>query len=245
MSIMDFFRPGTAPAPQANMSQQQQTTQNGQQQTPPNPSLTQDQVTADPAAAVDPMDKFKDLWAAPKPVEGAPKEFNPSAIFDLNPESVQKAVGSINFAEGITGEQLAAIQGGGEDAVKVFAAILNQSSAKAMSLSTTAAAKMIEQAMTQATGAMDGRINKQVKLNAVNSQMQELNPALSSPAAAPMVQALTTQFTNQFPMSSAAEIGTMVKEYMGNFAALAAGKQEPKVDPVEAAKPDWEQYMQS
>lgn len=240
---MDFFRPGTAPAPQANPAQQTQQTPNGQQQTPPNPSLTQDAIAADPAAQPDPMDKFKGLWDAPKKVEGAPEEFNPAAIFNLDPESIQKAVGGINFAEGITGDQLAAIQGGGEDAVKVFAQILNQSSAKAMSLSTTAAAKMIEQAMTKATGAMNGQINKQVKLNQVNSQMQELNPALSSPAAAPMVQALTTQFTNQFPMSSAAEISTMVKEYMGNFAALAAGKQEPKVDPVEAAKPDWEKYM--
>lgn len=245
MSIMDFFRPGTAPVPQANPAQQQQQTQAGQQQTPPNPSLTQDPVKTDPAAQPDPMDKFKELWTPPKKVEGAEEPFNPSAIFNMDPESIQKAVGSINFAEGITGEQLAAIQGGGEDAVKVFATILNQSSAKAMSLSTTAAAKMIEQAMTKATGAMNGQIDKQVKLNQVNSQMQEFNPALNSPAAAPMIKALTTQFTNQFPTSSPAEITALVKEYMTNFAELAAGKKEPVVDPVEAAKPDWESYMQS
>lgn len=245
MSIMDFFRPGTAPVPQANAAQQQQQTQQGQQQTPPAPSMTQDPVVADPAVAVDPMEKFKDLWTPPAKVEGAEEPFNPSAIFNMDPESIQKAVGGINFAEGITGDQLAAISGGGDDAVKVFAQILNQSSAKAMSLSTTAAAKMIEQAMTKATGAMNGQIDKQVKLNAVNSQMQELNPALSSPAAAPMVKALTSQFTNQFPMSSAAEVSAMVKEYMVNFADLAAGKKEPVVDSVEAGKIDWDKYMNS
>lgn len=245
MSIMDFFRPGTAPTPQANPQQQQAPTQQGQQQTPPNPSLTQDPVAADPAAQVDPMDKFKDLWTTPEKKDGAPEEFNPSAIFNMDPESVAKAVGGINFAEGITGEQLAAIQGGGEDAVKVFAQILNQSSAKAMSLSTTAAAKMIEQAMTKATGAMNGQITKQVKLNQVNSEMQTLNPALTSPAAAPMVQALTSQFTNQFPMSSASEISSMVKEYMGNFAALAAGKKEPEAADASTAGMDWDKYMNS
>jgi len=245
MSIMDFFRPGTAPVPQANANQQQQPTQNGQQQTPANPSLQQDPVAADPAAAVDPMEKFKDLWAPVVKPEGAPADFNPSAIFNLDPKSMQEAVGNINFAEGITADQLTAIQAGGDEAVKAFAQVLNQSSAKAMSLSTQAAAKMIEKAMTEASGAMDKKINSGVKLNNVNSQLQELNPALSSPAAAPMVQALTTQLTQKFPMSSAAEISGMVTEYMTNFATIAAGKKEPVVDPATAGKTDWEQYMQN
>jgi hypothetical protein len=245
MSIMDFFRPGTAPTPQATPQQQQQPTAAGQQQTAPTPSLTQEPVAADPAAQVDPMDKFKELWAPNKPVEGAPAEFNPSAIFDMNPESVAKAVGGINFAEGITSEQLQAITAGGEDALKTFATILNQSSAKAMTLATTASAKMIEKALTDASGAMDKKINTGVKLNQVNSQLQELNPALSSPAAAPMVQALTSQLTNKFPTASATEIKTLVTEYMTNFAELAAGKKEPVADPATAGKTDWDVYMNS
>lgn len=233
-SVMDFFRPG-APAPVAQPAAVQ--TSAGQQVTPAEPSLTQDPVV------VDPMEKFKDLWAPVVKPEGAPADFNPSQIFNLDPKTMQEAVGNINFAEGITPEQLQAIQAGGADAVTVFAQVLNQSSAKAMSLSTQAAAKMIEKAMTEASGAMDKKINTGVKHNQVNTQLQELNPALNSPAAAPMVQALTTQLTNKFPMSTAAEISSMVTEYMTNFAAIAAGKKEPVVDPVEAAKPDWEAYM--
>lgn len=245
MSIMDFFRPGAAPQPAPTTAQQTQPTQGGQQQQAPTPSLTADPVTADPAAVADPMDKFKDLWTPPAKVEGAPAEFNPSAIFDMNPESIAKAVGQINFAEGITAEQLQAITAGGDDAIKTFAQILNQSSAKAMQLSTQAAGKMIEKAMTDASGAMDKKINSGVKLNQVNSQLQELNPALSSPAAAPMVQALTSQLTQKFPMSSAAEISGMVKEYMTNFAEIAAGKKEPVADPATAGKTDWDAYMNS
>lgn len=233
-SVMDFFRPG-APAPAAQPATVQ--TSAGQQVTPAAPALTQEPVV------VDPMEKFKDLWAPVVKPEGAPADFNPSQIFNLDPKTMQEAVGNINFAEGITPEQLQAIQAGGADAVTVFAQVLNQSSAKAMSLSTQAAAKMIEKAMTEASGAMDKKINTGVKHNQVNTQLQELNPALNSPAAAPMVQALTTQLTNKFPMSSAAEISGMVTEYMTNFAAIAAGKKEPVVDPVEAAKPDWEAYM--
>lgn len=244
-NIMSFFRPGQTQE-QAAATQQPAPTQQGQQQTPPTPGMAPVIPAADPSAApVDPMDKFKDIWTPAKPVEGAPKEFNPGAIFDMNPESIAKAVGGINFAEGITADQLQAISAGGEDAVKVFAQVLNSSSAKAMTLSTNAAAKMIEKAMTDATGAMDGRINKQVKLNQVNQQMQELNPALSSPAAAPLVQALTTQFTQQFPTASPAEIAASVKEYMAGFANLAAGKPAAVEESVKNGSDgmDWEKYM--
>lgn len=243
-NVMSFFRPGQTQE-QAQATQQPQPGQQGQMPQSPTPSMTADPVAPDLTAQVDPMAKFNELWSAPKPVEGAPKEFNPSAIFTMDPKSIQDAVGQINFAEGITADQLTAIQGGGEEAVKAFAAVLNQSSAKAMALSTQAAGKMIEKALTEASGAMDKKINTGVKLNQVNSQLQELNPALNSPAAAPMVQALTTQLTNKFPMSSSAEISGMVTEYMKNFAELAAGKKEPVAADASTAGTDWDQYMSS
>lgn len=246
MSVMDFFRFGATPQEAPSTAQQPAPTQAGQQQTPPTPGLKQEPVAADPAAvAVDPMDKFKDMWAPVKPVEGAPAEFNPGSIFNMDQKSIQEAVGQINFAEGINADQLAAITAGGEGALAAFAQVLNQSSAKAMALSTQAAGKMIETALTQASGAMDKKINNGVKLNQVHTQLQELNPALSSPAAAPMVQALTSQLTAKFPMSSSAEISGMVTEYMTNFAALAAGKKEPVADPATAGKTNWDAYMQS
>lgn len=249
MSIMDFFRTPAVPAPQ---QQQQQQPQNGQQQQPANPSLTQQQP-ADPTAAtveqtkVDPMDTFKDLWTAPAKVEGQEEDFNPSAIFNIDPATMQQAIGKINFAEGITADQLQAIQGGGEEAIKAFAAVLNTSSAKAMQLSTTAAAKMVEQAMTRASGAMDKKIASGVKLNQVSSAMQELNPALTHPAAAPLVNALKEQFTNKHPTATPTEITTMISSYLDNFAGIAAGKKEDPAATAAAAEAakgtDWAAYF--
>jgi hypothetical protein len=91
---------------------------------------------------------------------------------------------------------------------------------------------------------MDGKINKSVKLNQVNSQMQELNPALSHQAAVPIVEALKVQFTNKFPMSSPSEISKMVQEYMVDFTAIAAGKKE---EPASTANKgtNWNDYMTS
>lgn len=247
MSVMDFFRFGATPQTAPTTAQQPAPTQAGQQQTPPTPGITQEPVAADPAATVvvDPMDKFKDIWAPAVKKEGEAADFNPSAIFNLDPKSMQDAVGQINFADQVTEESLAAIQAGGPEAVKAMLGMLNGTAAKVMTLSTTAAAKMVEQGLTQASGAMDKKINNGVKLNQVHSQLQELNPALSSPAAAPMVQALTAQLTQKYPTSSAAEISGLVKEYMTNFADLAAGKKEPVADPATAGKTNWDSYMNS
>lgn len=247
MSIMDFFRPA---APQAPQQQQMQQPQNGQQQQAANPSMQQPNVQADPNAQsvenqtpVDPMEAFKDLWAPSAKVEGAEEEFNPSQIFNLDPASVQAAVGKINFAEDITEDHLAAISGGGPDAIKAFATILNQSSSKAMAMSTTAAAKMIEQAMTRASGAMDKKIDRTTKLNQVSSQLQESNPALSNPAAAPILEAIKQQLVNKYPTAGSGEITKMATQYLENFAGIAAGKkEEPKADPAKAGT-DWDAYM--
>lgn len=246
MSVMDWFR---NPAPQAQPQQMPQT-QNGQQQQAPTPTMQQGQQQPDPTAQSvepqtpkDPMESFKDLWAPAAKVEGAEEEFNPSQIFNLDPASVQKAVGQINFADGITEDQLAAISGGGADAVKTFAEILNSSSSKAMAMSTTAAAKMIEQAMTRASGAMDKKIDRSSKLNQVSSQLQELNPALNSPAAAPILEAVKQQLLNKYPTSSSAEITKLATQYLENFAGIAAGKkEEPKPDPAKQGT-DWEAYL--
>lgn len=222
MSIMDMFRMGAkAPEPQ-------QPTTNGQQQQPAAPSVKADPATPDLNAVKQPegLDKFADLWKAPVKAEDAPADFDPTKIFNFDPAKMAEAVGTINFAEVVGKDKLAAIVAGGEGAMEAFAQALNATAAKTMTLSTTAAGKMIEQAMGQATAAMDQRVAKQVKLNQVNSQMQELNPALSHAAAAPLVNALTTQFTGQFPLATPKEINDKVMEYISNFADLAAGKKD-------------------
>lgn len=239
MSIMDMFRMGK-PSPEPT----QQTT-HGQQQQVADPSIKQDPQGPDINAQVkqpEGLEKFNDLWKAPVKKEGEPAEFNPNAIFDLDPAKMAAAIGQINFAEVVSKDDLAAIASGGEGAMEVFMKALNGTAAKTMTMATTASAKMIEQALSQASGAMDNKINQQVKLNQVNSQMQEINPALSSPAAAPLVSALKTQFTAQFPTSSSKEIAEMVNEYLVNFADLAAGKK-PDPEVTASKSTDWGKYL--
>ena len=235
-SIMDLFRPG-AQAPLEPATQ----TPNGQQATQPNPSLQATVVEATPASEPDPMKGFEELWAPVAKVEGAEEEFDPSAMFNLDPASIQKSVGAINFADMVTEDQLAAIQAGGPEAVKAFAAALNGTSAKVMTLSTTAAAKMIESAMTRASGAMDKRIDKQTRAHQVSSQLNELNPALSSPAAAPIAAMIKSQILLKHPTATAAEVTSLTNQYLTQFAEVAQGKKQEVADPT-PSETDWSKF---
>ncbi|MFM9746095.1 hypothetical protein ACKI2C_51940, partial [Streptomyces brasiliscabiei] len=70
----------------------------------------------------------------------------------------------------------------------------------------------------------------------------ELNPALNHPAAAPLVSALKTQFTNKHPTASASEISKMVQDYMVDFTSIAAGKKE-EPESTSTKGTDWDSYM--
>lgn len=239
-SVMDLFKPQNAAAQQTQVQPPQ--TENGQQTQAANPSMTQAKV--EPDKEVSPMDQFGELWKNEPHKEGDPTPFNPSQIFNLDPKSMQEAVGKINFAQSVTPEMLQAIQGGGEESIKAFMQAMNSVAQQTMTMSTTAAAKMIEQAMTGASGAMDDKISKQVKLNQVTSQLQEANPALNHPAAAPILEGIKQQLVNKYPTASPQEIAKLAGDYLSNFAALAAGKKEEAAAPVSPDEAtDWMKYM--
>lgn len=241
MSIMDIFR-STPKQPEAPQPQ------NGQQTQQPNPSMNQNSAVdvnaaAELAAAEAAKPKHEKLWEAPVKDPNAEPDFDPNNIFSLDAESMAKAVGQINFAESITSDQLAAIQEGGEGAVKAFAQAMNSVSQNVMTKSTMTAAKMIERAMSQGAGAMNRQVDKQVKHQQVSSQLQELNPALNSPLAAPIIDGIRTQLINKYPMASSTEIAKMAQEALQEFVGIAAGKKEEVPDPKQAGKVDWDKYL--
>lgn len=242
-SVMEFFMPRNANVPAAEAPQPQQTA-NGQQATAATPGADPTKVTPDPTAQVSPLDSFSALWDPKKPEEGAEKPFDPSNIFQLNQESMQKALAQVDFAKGITEDQVAAITAGGPDAVKALGAILNSATRETMSAATMASAKMIESALTSASGAMDGKINNSVRQNQIASHLQEVNPIVNHPAAAPMIQAMQSQLSAQYPKASPQEIAQKVQDYMGAFAAVATGKPQAEAEAAKAAAgTDWETYF--
>lgn len=241
-SVMNFFRPAAAQTPATEMQQPQQAA-NGTAAQAPNPQNDPTKVT-EPATEVSPLDGFKDLWEA-KPVDkDAPPAFDPGNIFNLNQESMNKALAQVDFAKGITEDQINAIQAGGPEAIKALGEMLNNTARQTMGAATQASAKMIETALTGASTAMDGKINNQVRQNQIASHLQETNPALNHPAAAPLINAMQTQLASQYPKASPQEIAQKVQEFMGAFAGVASGKPGAAEEAAKAtAGTDWEQYF--
>lgn len=242
-SVMDFFRPAAANTP-ADQLQQPQQSNNGVQSQAANPTADPTKVTPDPSAQVSPLDDFAKVWEAAPKIEGAAPEFDPSNIFQLNQESMAQALSQVNFASGITEDQVAAITAGGPEAIKALGEMLNNTARQTMGAATQASAKMIEKALTGATGALDGKINSQVRQNQISSHLQEVAPIVNHPAAAPLIQGLQIQLATQFPKASPAEIAQKVQDYMGAFAAVASGKPEAEAIAAKAAAgTDWEAFF--
>lgn len=243
-SVMNFFRPAAAQTPATELKQLEQTP-NGTQATAANPAADPTKLQGEAGKEVSPLDNFANLWEPKKPIEGEVPDFDPSNIFKLNQESMATALAQVDFTKGITEEQVAAIQAGGPEALKALGDMLNNTARQTMGAATQASAKMIESALTGASGAMDKKITTQVRSNQIASHLQEVNPALSHPAAAPMINALQAQLAAQFPKASPQEITQKVTDYMTAFAGIASGKPEAAAEAAKAAQgTDWEKYYQ-
>lgn len=238
-SIMSIFSGGAsnnnqqAPQPQPTTEAQNQTPP-AQSQEPTNPA------PQDPVAA---LDNFKDLWNPPKEGEG-PETFDPSKLFQVDPEKIQQGVSQLNFTSAVTPELLARIQAGGDDAIKANLEIMNKVGQQAFMQSMLASSKLVEAALTKANSHLDSRIEQRTKQLQVSSSLRESNPALTHPAAAPLVSALEQQFAVKYPQATPAEITQLANEYLANFAQLASGKKEAPANSSNQEM-DWEKFLTS
>lgn len=241
-SIMSIFSGGNnAQQPAAPQSQQApQNTSQAPGQTPPQQQAPA--TSTPPAPSADPLDQFKDLWAAPKDGEGAPQNFDPTKMFNIEPEQFQKSVSSINFTNAVTPEQLARITAGGDDAVKANLEVMNTIAQQSFAQAMLGASKLVESALTQADSHLDRRIESRTKQLQVRGSLRDANPALSHPAAAPLVTALEQQFAAKYPQASAAEITKLATDYLANFAQVASGKPSAQ-DQQTNTGTDWEKFL--
>ena len=245
-SVMDMFR-GGKPSQEVQQTQQQQQ-QTQQQQTTnglpvqqPNPAQTEPQV---PAANVSPLDSFKDLWQNnPEAAKNSAPSFDPATQFQLDPAKLRETTAQVDFAKNIPAQDLQAIAQGGEAAVAALGNILNTSLREALNTSLMASAGMMQQGFTQAIPAMDSRITKQVTARQVSSQLQELNPMLNHPAAAPILEAVKERLIQQNPNASSREIADMAVEFVNNFASVAQKPQSQQAAGQNApAGTDWDKF---
>ena len=238
MSFLDIFRSAptatsTTPDPAAPTAP---ATPVGEV-TPATPVAT---PVATPAAPAAPLDAFSKLWETDP---NAPTPTDNSVFGTIDPQKVFDAAKQANFAGSISQETLAAISAGGEGAVKALQQAMNATTQAAFAQSTLAATKMIEQAVAKMQAAQEAALPGLVARHAASDSLRSKNPALSSPAAAPVIKALEAQIAIKHPNATASQLTAMAEDYLGNFAQVVAPAK-----PTEPIKPatgevDWSTFL--
>jgi len=209
------------------------------------PATAQTTSVASPATQVveeqnlSPMDTFKDLWNTPSD-QGVDTTLPANMFAGVDPAKMLQAARQVDFSKSIPPEVIAKITAGGPEAAQAFAQALNDVSQRSYAQSSFAATKIVEQALSKFEEGMNNRLPGTMKKLQVSESLRESNPALSHPAAAPIVTALQNQFTTQFPNASAAEIRTMATDYLTQFAGLVTPKAAAPATP---ASEDWDGFF--
>lgn len=189
----------------------------------------------------DPLDAFKDIW---QPNENQPE---PQPLISVDAKTLAEASKKTDFTKLITPEQLQGIAAGGEEGVKAFAQAMNAVAQGVYAQSAFASTKIVEQAVSKAKEQWAAELPSHVKIQNISETLRTENPALSHPAAAPLLGAIQATLTQKHPNASASEITAMAKQYLGDFAnavqspekKLALEKQQKEQS---AGETDWSTY---
>lgn len=237
MSIFDIFSPKPA-APAAPAAAPAPTTP-APGAPAPNTEPAQPVTPAAPAAAT-PLDQFTKLWET-EPSSGTPAD--QSLFGTVDPKKVFEAAKGANFASAIPQDVLQQVAAGGEGAVAALQQAINASTQAAFAQSTIAATKLIEQAVAKSMEQQMAALPGLVKRHAASDSLHTENPALSNPAAQPIINAIQAQLAIKHPDATAAQLTQMAKDYLTNFAEVVKPTK-----PAEPAKPaagemDWSTFL--
>jgi hypothetical protein len=151
------------------------------------------------------------------------------------------AARGVDFAKSVPPELMAKVTAGGPEAAAALTAILNDVSQRAYAQSSYAATQIAETALKKFNEGLDTRLPSQIKKHQVSDTIRESNPALQHPAAAPIMEALQSQFAVKYPNATVSEIKDMASQYLTQFATAAMPK--PKSAETASNSEDWGKFF--
>jgi len=228
MSIMDMFSKitGTNNAPATANPNAPATEGNIAASAAVNSATVSNAATAPngavPAVTVDamksPLDDFKTLWET-DPNAAKPAE---SMFASLDSKKVMETASKVDFTKVVSPELLAKINGGGEGAMQAMMEAMGKMSQMSFAQSAMATTKIVEQALKEQETKYNSELPNHIKRQTVSNTLRDENPALSHPAAQPILEAIKTQMTSKFPNATASEVASMAKDYLASFASAVS-----------------------
>lgn len=240
------------PQPNTNQQQTQQPQPTGKPGSTLDPNAGQNQGTGQPAPGTpqpgtttnSPLDSFKDLWKDGG--TGGQQSTDPfaSPLFQTDPAKIREAAGQIDFLSQVPQELMQKAMAGNDP--QAFMAVMNSVAQNALATSLQLATATTEQAGQR----IGQRFNTALPGRFKDMQLQSTkptNPALSHPAAQPMLQAVRQQIKAQNPDMSAEQIQQMAEGYLSSFASEITGADPSRPKPQASDDGDdfnWLQWAQ-
>ena len=237
MSIFDIFSSKPAPVEQAAPPAASTTAAPATQ---PVPASTDPAATTTPAV-VTPFDGFDKLWETDPNASNAADQ---SVFGTIDPQKVFEAARGANFSSAITPEMLAAVTAGGEGASVALQQAINAATQAAFAQSTLATTKLIEQAITKTNAKNLADLPGLVKRHTAADSLQGENPALSNPAAAPIIAAIQSQMALKHPNATASELKALATKYLANFAEVVKPTKAPEAPKPAEGEVDWSSFLE-
>lgn len=192
-------------------------------------------------APKNPLDSFAELWAPPKPVEGAT---GPTPLFNNDPAKLLEMARKQDFRPQVSQEQLALITKGGPEAFNVMMEIMNDMAQKAYATGAHATTQLISGALDKSQFVKAAEIDTHMKRSKVSETLKADNPLFTNPAVAPMIKGLEQQLLLKHPDATSAEIANMAREYLGGVVEMfQAPEKEKKQKEAKAGEEDWSNFF--
>lgn len=177
-------------------------------------------VNTDPNNNADPnkgtqgsqLDNFKDIFTIPVDKDGkqivATDPFA-TPITNLDPAKLKEAASQMNFAAGMNAESVAKAM---QDPAALLA-LINQVGQNAFAAALTANTGIVERSINENNSRFEAALPDRIR-NTQIAQTASKHPALSHPAAAPMVAALKTQIANTNPHLTPEQVASKAEGYV-------------------------------
>jgi hypothetical protein len=194
-----------------------------------------------PKKDVNPLDSFTDLFKITEDdKKNAPPDPFGEPLLTFDPKKFGEASSKMNFAAGITPEQITKALGGDQ---QVFASILNRIAQSAFTASAQVFTGILEQGVKKNNSRWDNALDSRFRTLQINSQRPS-NTALQHPAAQPMLEALKATIAAKNQNLRPDEVTAKAEEYFITLAdSLAAAKPSKDTDKKAPAETDWTAYL--
>lgn len=196
------------------------------------------------------LDKHKDIWQPATDADGKPLPAKQKTKFSIDPAKIMEYAGKQDFKKFVKPETLAAVAKGGEEGSAAFAQAMQEIGSSTFATSMSATSQLIQKALDSQRAEIMADLPEMFKKFSLKDTLRTKHPALSHPAAAPIIEALQNTLASKHPDATAEELRSTAEDFLTSFAAEYGGKKEGEDDEVSgkgSKKPkqeDWGAFLE-